>query len=141
KSFNGTNSYEIEVGETLAVGEPYQDQANGNYQLFQFAVSVDPIPAAGTVGEFRWNFDMDSTTAPAVDYSFYVRLESTGTSVNLIGGEDVANVSPLESTIGSLASASEFQFVTLMIQKNNASEATQNTPPGGSMPVGNFAQG
>lgn len=137
KSFQGLKGYELSTGETLAVAEPYQDQANGNFQTFQFAVNVDPIPAAGTVGTFRWNFDSDSTTGANIDHSYYVRMVSTGTTVNLIGGEDVANVVPVESTIGTLTSSSDWKYVTLLMQKDGAAH-TDSRP---TAATGSIAQG
>ncbi|MEO8376877.1 MAG: hypothetical protein ABI579_04335 [Candidatus Sumerlaeota bacterium] len=127
KSFQGLKSYELEPGETLAVGEPYQDQANGNFQSFQFAVNVDPIPAAGTVGTFRWNFDSNNGVAPTTEYSYYVRLVSTGTAVNVIAGEDVFNVVPSESTITTLTSNTDWKFITVLMQKDGVAHADSRT--------------
>lgn len=139
KSFNGANSYRLNAGEGLSVGAVYQDQTNGNFQLFQFAVNVDPIPAAGTVGTFRWNFDMDSATGPPIDHSYFVRLVSTGSVVNLVAGEDVAGLLPAGTIIGTLASNTEFKFVTLLFEKDLAGDTNSN--PHVAAAAASFSQG
>lgn len=134
KAFSGSNSYRLNTGQTLAVGEPYSDQQHGSFHVFQFAVNVDPIPAAGTVGTFRWNLDTDNDNAPTVDNSFYVRLVSTGSAVNVIAGEDVAGSTSTQ--IGTLASSGAWGFVTVVIQKDPTSPAAY-----GNLPAGTYAQG
>lgn len=121
KFYSGTKSYKLTAGQTLACATGYKNPTNGNYQYFQFAVNVDPIPAAaGTVGTFRWNFDSDTGVAPDVDYSYYIKLVADGSgNVNIVAGEDVHNTpTPVETTIGQLTSASSWTYLTLQMQKD-----------------------
>lgn len=134
KFFDGSACYQIEPGETLAVGTPYQDASDGNFVIFQFAVNVDPIPAAGDVGIFRFNWDTDDTSGPSPDYSFYVKLVSNGSTVDIVAGEDVANSPASEATIGTLTSTDEWKFVTMVMQNGTGSQTyTHANLPGGSL--------
>jgi len=134
KYFDGSACYQIEPGETLAVGTPYQDAGDGNFVIFQFGVNVDPIPSAGDVGIFRFNWDTDSTAGPSPDYSFYVKLVSTGSAVDIVAGEDVANSPASEATIGTLSSTSDWKFITMVMQNGNGSQTyTHANLPGGSL--------
>lgn len=139
KAFTGSNSYQLDPGDVLSVGANYQDPANGNYVIFQFAVNVDPIPAAGEVARFRYNHDTDTGVAPSPDHSFYVKLQSTGTAVDIIAGEDVANGVPPETTIGTLTSATEWQDVTVVIV--NGDPTAPYCPPSLSPICINLTQG
>lgn len=132
KFLDGTACYRIQAGQTLAVGTAYQDPRNGNFQIFQFGINVDPIPSAGDVAIFRYNWDTDDTTGPSPDYSFYVKLVSTGSAVNIIAGEDVKNSPADEAQIGTLNSASEWKFITLVMQNSTdpATYPSENLPPG-----------
>jgi hypothetical protein len=134
KYLDGTACYQIETGETLAVGTPYQDPRNGNFVLFQFGVNVDPIPSAGDVGILRFNWDTDDTAGASPDYSFYVKLVSTGSVVTIIAGEDVHNSPASEATIGTLSSTSDWKFITMSMQNSGGSQSyTHANLPGGSL--------
>jgi hypothetical protein len=135
KYFDPTSCYEIESGELVSVGRNIIAPANGAFVILQFGVNVDPIPAAGTVGIVRYDWDTDTTSGSSPDYSFYVKLVSDGAKVDLIAGEDVTNSSsPPESTIGSLTSATEWKFVTMVMQNNTGSAVyTHANLPGGSL--------
>lgn len=135
KAFAGDASYQLQTGETIVVGPDYQDPANGNFIIFQFAVNVDPIPAAGTVATFRWDHDMDDSD-PAPDHSFYVRLESDGTTVDIVAGEDLANDPAEESSIGSLAETTDWAYITVLVQKDGAPTSDSRFPF-----LGNVEQG
>jgi hypothetical protein len=135
KSFLGVKSYRLLPEQSLVVGPEYQDAQNGNFQIFQFAVNVDPIPAEGTVGIFRWDHDMGSFDAEP-DHSFYVRLESTGTVVNIFGGEDLANETPVEETLGTLTTSESWAYITVLIQKDNAATADSRFPLLGAVSQG-----
>jgi hypothetical protein len=142
-AFEGSKSYTLTSGQTLSVGTNYQDPQNGNFQIFQFAVKVNPIPAAGTVGTFRWNHDYDSTTA-AGNNSFFVRLVSTGTSINVLGGEDVAHsgITTATATLGNLPSTGSWAYITLLLNKDsvNHTDSRPNVaaayPSPGGVPPG-----
>lgn len=121
KAFRGDASLLLEGGDDITVGPDYTGVTNGSLQVFQFAVNVDPIPAAGTVAEFRWNHDTNTAEAEEGEYSLYVRLESTGSAVDIIAGEDLVNASdPPEETIGTLTSASGWAFISVVVQKDPA---------------------
>jgi hypothetical protein len=112
RAFTGANSYQIAAGQSVSAASPYQDQANGPLQYFQFAVNVDSLPVAGPIATFRWNWTMDSTA-----YSFYVSFVSTGSAIDVVAGEDVAgSTSAVIATIG----ANSWQYITVQVQKNPA---------------------
>ena len=133
KYFDGPACYEIETGELISVGGNVCNPRNGAFIVLQFGVNVDPIPAAGNVGEFRFNWDTDDTL-PSTEYSFYVKLVSDRSKVDINAGEDVKN--PLSSPvkIGELASATEWKFIT-MVMENNVPSATyvHANLPGGTL--------
>ncbi len=133
KAFDGAACYQLDPGNTLSVGQNVQDPRNGNFVIHQFAVNVDPIPAAGTVATYRYNWDTDDTAGASPDHSFFVRLDSTGTAVDVIAGEDVANSPATEATIGQLTSASDWVYITLVMQNGGtaASYSHANLPDGG----------
>jgi hypothetical protein len=135
KAFRGEKSYHLGVGQSLAVGTEYQDPQNGNFQLFQFAINVDPIPAAGTVATFRWGQDMNSLDDPA-DHSFYVRLDSDGTKVTIYGGEDEKHDPIVEGVLGTLDSTDDWAFISILSQKDAA-----DTPDSRFPFLGNVSQG
>lgn len=125
KFYFGAKCYKLTTGQTLACTNGYDNPTNGNFQIFQFGVNVDPIPvAAGTVGTFRWNFDTDTGTPPDVDYSYYVKFVADGAgNVNIIAGEDVHNTpTPTETNIGQLTSASQWTYLSLVMQKDPAAK-------------------
>ena len=132
KFFDGTACYQIETAETVAIATPYQDQTNGPFIILQFAVNVDPIPSAGDVGEFRFDWDTDTGNPPSPAYSFYVKLVSNGSTVDIKAGQDVGT--PSEASIGTLNSTSDWKFVTMVMQNNTGSETyNQTNLPGGSL--------
>lgn len=134
KAFEGGSSYQLDPGDVLSVGSNYQDPGNGNYVIFQFAVNVDPIPVAGEVGRFRINWDTDTGAGANPDHSFYVKLQSNGTTVDIVSGEDIANGVPPETTIGTLADANDWEYVTVIIQNHTAAATyTHAKLPGGSL--------
>ena len=119
KALNGTYSYQIAAGQSVSVVEPYQDQTNGPYVYLQLGVNLGAIPAAtGSMGELRWNWDYDGNGT--ADYSYYVDFQSTGTAVDIVAGEDMAGST--SGTIGSLTSTSEWEYITLQMQKNHTDE-------------------
>lgn len=110
RAFTGANSYQIAVGQSVSAAVPYQDQLNGPFQYFQFAVNIASVPTAGPIGTFRWNWTMDTTA-----YSFYVSFVSTGTAIDVVAGEDAAgSTSAVIATIG----ANSWQYITVQVQKN-----------------------
>jgi len=113
--FDGTYSYQLSAGQSVYVTQPYQDQANGPFQYFQFAVSLDSIPSPGDVGIFRWNWTLDT-----LSYSFYVKFVSTGSIVNIVAGED--SVGSTSLVIGSINDAQTWKFITVQVQKNTAAD-------------------
>lgn len=135
KAFQGDKSYRLGVDQGLGVGIEYQDPQNGNFQLFQFAINVDPIPAAGTVATFRWGQDMNSLDDPA-DHSFYVRLDSDGSKVTIYGGEDEKHDPIVEGVLGTLDSADDWAFISILSQKDVA-----DTPDSRFPFLGNVSQG
>ncbi len=135
KSFLGLKSYHLTPSQSLKVGPEYQDAQNGNFQIFQFAINVDPIPTEGTVATFRWDHDMGSFDAEP-DHSFYVRLESTGSAVNIIGGEDLANETPVEGSLGTLTMSESWAFITVLVQKDNAATPDSRFPTLGAVAQG-----
>ncbi len=141
KFFDGTACYEIASGETIAVGTPYESPANGAFVILQFGVNVDPIPSSGDVGIFRFDWDTDSTTGASPDYSFYVKLVSTGSAVDIIAGEDVANSPASEATIGTLSTTSDWKFITMVMQNNNTAETYPATNLPADHTLENVAEG
>lgn len=135
KAFQGSASYRLQQGQTLTVGPEYQDPQNGNFQLFQFAINVDPIPAAGTVATFRWNQDMNSVDVQP-DHSFYVRLDSDGDTVTITGGEDLNNDPAVEAVLGTLDSTDDWAYITLLSQKDAADTPDSRFPFLGNVPQG-----
>jgi hypothetical protein len=127
KAFRGERSYRLGVGEALVVGPEYQDSQNGNFQMFQFAVNVDPIPSEGVVATFRWDHDMD-TTNDEPDHSVFVRLESDGSQVTITAGEDLAHDPETSGVIGTLNSTSDWAFITVLVQKSDSSTADSRFP-------------
>lgn len=127
KSFNGTKSYQLNPGQVLSIGPTYENTGNGPIQVFQFAVAVDPIPAAGTVGELRFNWDANGAGA-GLAYSFFVRFVSTGTSVDILGGEDLLNSPAISQTIGTIPDANTWRYVTLIYQKNTGTVSDSRAP-------------
>lgn len=136
KAFEGAKSYKLESGQTLSAGTQYANPTNGSFQIFQFAINFDPIPSAGTVAVFRWNFDMDKNNPPTVDNSFYVKAVSDGTTVTLKAGEDVAHTVPTETTIGALSATNRWAFISVVVQKDEGSKSHGKIPL-----VGSLAQG
>jgi hypothetical protein len=134
KKFDGVGCYELDASQTITVGPSYQDPANGNYMIFQFAVNVDPIPAAGQVGIFKFLWDTDSTAGASPDHRFYVKLTSDGTKVNIYAGEDLNHITPLESKIGELTTVTDWKFITMAMQ-NATGTLTYTTArvPGGAL--------
>jgi hypothetical protein len=132
KFFDGAASYEMDPNEGVIVGPAIKNPSNGAFVILQFAVSVDSIPAAGDVAELRYNWDSNSATSPPIDYSYYIKLVSDGSKVDIKAGEDVKNVPASEATIGSLASSSDWKFITMVMQNNtgSASYAHANLPGG-----------
>lgn len=135
KAFEGAKSYRLNSGQALSAGQNYQDPQNGNLQTFQFAVNVDPIPAAGTVAEFRWVHDMNKNAAGG-ENSAFVRLVSTGTSVNIVGGEDLANSPAVTGTIGTLSSSTSWAYITVLVNKDSAIAAQTNAAIAAAYPGG-----
>ena len=113
--FDAPDSYQLSTGQSVFVTPPYQDQKNGPFQYFQFAVSLDSIPAPGNVGIFRWNWLLDT-----LNYSFYVKFVSTGTIVNIVAGEDAIGSTSL--VIGSINDTQTWKFITVQVQKNTAAD-------------------
>src|SRR5690606_15339391 len=101
----------------------------------QFAINVDPIPAAGTVATFRWNQDMNSVDSQP-DHSFYVRLDSDGDTVTITGGEDLNNDPAVEAVLGTLDSTDDWAYITLLSQKDAA-----DTPDSRFPFLGNVSRG
>ncbi|GAB4321585.1 MAG: hypothetical protein Kow0059_16250 [Candidatus Sumerlaeia bacterium] len=136
KFFQGTpgTSYQLDPGDVLGVGSNYQDPGDGDFVIFQFAANVDPIPAAGTAAIFRFNWDTDTSGGADPDHSFFVRFDSTGSAVDIIAGEDVANSPTTSTLIGQLSSAADWKFIT-MVMVNNAGPSTYTHPnlPGGGL--------
>ena len=132
--FDGTASYRMTSSQGISVSSNISNPANGAYVILQFAVNVAPIPAAGNVAIFRYEWDTNSTAPPSPDYSFYVKLVSNGTKVDIIAGEDLKNITPLEANIGSLNATADWKFITMVMQ-NNAPPATytQVNLPSGSL--------
>lgn len=135
KFFRGVASYKLLPAQVLSVGPAYSGTTNGNFQIFQFAANVDPIPAAGTVAEFRWNHDATTTET----YSYFVRLVSTGTAVNIIAGEDLKNSPAVQQQIGTLSSVNDWKFISLVMQKAPAATTYTGNPV--IAPLGALVQG
>lgn len=115
KAFEGTHSYKMTAGQTLSqAAGTYANPTNGSFQFYQFAVNVDPIPAAGNVATFRYNLIMDASST----YSLFVRLDSTGSAVNIVAGEDLKNSPAVSATIGTLSSINDWKYITVMVQKD-----------------------
>jgi len=127
KAFEGTKCYKLEAGQVLSVGTGYMNPTNGNFQVYQFAINVDPIPPMGNVAEFRWNFDMNSGAPPIADNSFFVKLESNGSAVQITGGEDVAHPTPVTGVLGTLTKTSSWAYISLIVQKD-ASPQSDSRP-------------
>jgi len=118
RAFDGTRSYVLSAGQSVYVTEPYQDQANGPFQYFQFAASVGSIPASGTMATFRWDFTLND-----IRHSFFIHFVGTGSAVNLIGGEDLAGGTVSRSfLIDTIPDTSTWKFLTVQIQKNGTAE-------------------
>ncbi len=111
-AYNGTSAYRLDAGEGLGVAaDTYARPTNGAYQYFQFALCLDAFPQAGQMAEFRWDWILG-----AEDYSFFLRLVSTGTSVNLVAGEDL--VYSTSEIISAIDQVNDWQHITLQMQKN-----------------------
>lgn len=120
KSYDGAKSYRLNSGQSLTLGTPYDNQTNGNFLHLQLAVNVDPIPPAGTVGEIRWNFTMGTTPT---DYSFFYRLVSTGTAINIVAGQDQPTTgSTTSSTVDTLTGVNNWTHLTMRMQKNEVAK-------------------
>jgi len=115
RAFDGTYSYQLSAAQSVYVTQPYQDQKNGPFQYFQFAVSLGSIPSAGDVGIFRWNWTLDT-----LSYSFYVKFVSDGSIVNIVAGED--SVGSTSATIGTITNTIDWKFITVQVQKNTAAD-------------------
>jgi hypothetical protein len=115
--FNGTRSYLLSAGDSVSVTPPYSKQGNGAYQYHQFAILAESIPGAGTMAEFRTNWAYD--VADATKYSYFVRLVSTGSAINIIAGEDQQG--SFSQQIGTL-DTSTWKFITVQMQKNIGTE-------------------
>ena len=116
KHFDGNSCYQMQPGQTIAVGEPYMNQQNGNFCYLQYAVNVDPIPAAGDVGSVVWNVQRNVDTNVLV-WSFTVKLVSTGSAVNIMAGETTGTL----AQIGTLSSVNDWKFVTMRLQYGDGS--------------------
>jgi hypothetical protein len=118
KNFNGTSCYRMQPGQTIAVGEPYMNQQNGNMCYLQYAVNVDPIPAAGDVGSVVWNVQRN-VDANVLVWSFTVKLVSTGSAVNIMAGETTGTL----AQIGTLSSVNDWKFVTMRLHYGDGTTA------------------
>jgi len=116
KFFNADSSYKLTAGQSIFITEPYQDQTDGPFQYFQFAVNVGSIPSAGQMAIFRWNWDYDGNDI--TDYSYYIKFQSTGSAVDIIAGEDMAGST--SATIDTLTSTSQWTYITAQMMKNLA---------------------
>ena len=149
RAFDGLQSWRLVTGENVTVGPEYENPTNGNFQLFQFAVSVaQPFPPPGTtVANFEWRHDQESSATPDPDFfdtTLFVRLESTGSAVNIVAGESTAGGSSSGTVIGTLANGTEWKYVTVMIQKDAANKADPVRFPTmqiGAAPAGEAPQG
>jgi len=121
KFFNADYSYKLSAGQSIFITEPYQDQTNGPFQYFQFAVNVGSIPPAGEMAIFRWNWNINS-----VNYSFFVKFVSDGSKVDIVGGEDLAGSS--SQVIDTLLGTSQWRYITVQIQKNSSLENDNRIP-------------
>jgi len=132
KAFDGANSYRLDPGDTFAVADGYDDQSTGNFIYFQFAVNVDPIPPTGDVARFEYNTNLDT-----VDHRFVIELVSDGSVVTVTGAEELAEATA-PATITTLASSSDWTFITLQINNDSNSPledpdprfGTETFPPG-----------
>jgi hypothetical protein len=137
KAFEGGACYKLTAGQELSCGPGYMNPTNGDIQVLQMALNVDPIPAAGTVGELRWNWDWDTgNPSPTGDHNWYVRLVSTGSVVNLVAGVEGQTTS--SATVGTLTSNGKWAFVSLVGNKNSIGVTYTNTVfgPLGTIPSG-----
>jgi hypothetical protein len=134
KKFDGVACLELDTSNSIVVGPSYQDATNGNFVIFQFAVNVDPIPAAGQVGIFKFLWDTDSTAGASPDHRFYVKLMSTGSKVDIYAGEDLNHSPAVESKIGTLNTITDWKFITMTMQNGTGSQVyTQAHLPGGAL--------
>ena len=114
RSFNGTSSYVLAAGQSVTAASPYQDQGNGPFQYFQFAVSLGSIPStAGSMGSFTWDWDTDGTP-----FALKVDFVSNGTSVDIVAGLDGGST----ATIDTLVDTNTWTYITVQVQKNATAE-------------------
>ena len=122
RAFEGSGSYQLTAGQSVVINEPFQDQANGPIQYLQFAVSVGQIPTTpGTFAELRWNWRLNIN----VDHSFFVRLDSDGSQVSIVAGEDLATST--SGVLETLTDTNTWTYITIQIQKNANAENDSRT--------------
>ncbi len=119
-AFAGSASYELSPGESITVADGYPGQGGGNLVYFQFGLSVDSIPAAGNVARFEYNTELDSTP-----HRFFVELTSTGSQIDVTGGEDLAGSS--SGAVTTITAADTWTFITVQIFVHNVA-ANDNRP-------------
>ncbi len=119
-SFRGAAAYELDPTETISVSSGYVGATGGNFAYYQFALALDSIPAAGAVARFEYNVTLDSTA-----HRFFIDLTSTGTQVDVTGGEDLAVNS--SGAITTITTADTWTFITCQVNLHNAA-ANDNRP-------------
>lgn len=128
KAFAGSASYQLSAGQTFAVADGYDGNQHGDWIYFQFAINVDPIPAAaGPIAE--WNY---SNTLDGTEHVFTINVDADGSGNAVISASAVAGVTPLPpsggSTIATLSSASDWTFLTVQLGVTGPPQADPRDP-------------
>ncbi len=122
KSFNGTSCWQMTAGQGISVADGYKNQGNGNTIYFQFALNVDPIPAAaGPIARWEYNTTLGSA------YRFYLDIAANGTGgATVSAGQDLAAPTSGPTTIATLNSSADWVYLT--VQLENDPSTTTNDP-------------
>lgn len=128
KAFAGAASYQLSAGQTFAVADGYDGNEHGDWIYFQFAINVDPIPAAaGPIAE--WNY---SNTLDGTEHVFTISVDADGSGNAVINASAVADVTPLPasagSTIATLSSGSDWTFLTVQLGVGVTPQADPRDP-------------
>lgn len=115
RAFEGSQSYRLNSGQTLAVSPgQFPFASGGALRVWQFAVNTDSATTALTSGTEVGRFALDFTTDTPTDLTPEVTVEIL-LKVNGAGGVDLVLVNKANAVIGTLSGAADnWQVVTLV---------------------------
>lgn len=127
-AFRGSQSYELAAGESIVTDASPCKPSAGPFHYLQFAVKVASIPAAGTMAILHYNWDTDVLFPNPEEFSFFVAFVSTGSSVDIVAGEDLAGAT--SAIIDTLPDTNTWKYITLQFQKNSDPSAADDVELG-----------